>query len=43
MTDQAGSEAICLVTNQIATDDCPMGCEVCLREECEEYQIVYSG
>lgn len=38
-----GSIAICLITGQPADDDCPMGCEVCLEEECEDYQIVYSG
>lgn len=43
MTDHAGDVAICLVTGLPATDDCPMGCEVCLEEECEEYQIAYSG
>lgn len=43
MTEQAGSEAICLITNEIATDDCPLGYDECRMEECEEYQIVYSG
>lgn len=44
MTEQAGSEAICLASNTIPKDgECPKGREECLREECEEYQVVYSG
>ena len=42
MTEQAGSKVICLLTNEVATDNCPCGGE-CRKEECEEYQIVYSG
>lgn len=36
--------AICWLTQEPPDDDnCPMGCEVCLEEECDEYCIVYSA
>ena len=42
MTEQAGSEAICLVTNEPTGGTCPLGKDEC-DEGCEEYFIAYSG
>lgn len=36
--------AICWLTGKQPDEaPCPFGCEVCLLEECDEYQPVYSS